>query len=120
MPKAYALDDPSAPKFPKKFDILKKAVLQKTDLNKNNNKYHALELHSPSAKTKKVFRVFTHYGRTDDLGYNIAEDPVSVHDLHATMLHQLGFDHERLVYRTQGRDFRLTDVFGHVVRDLIA
>ncbi len=70
MPKAYALDDPSAPKFPKKFDIVKKAVLQKTDLNKNNNKYYALELHSPSAKTKKVFRVFTHYGRTDDLERN--------------------------------------------------
>ncbi|MCA9713371.1 MAG: WGR domain-containing protein [Myxococcales bacterium] len=70
MPKAYALTDPSAPKFPSKFDILKKAVLQKTDLNKNNNKYYALELHSPSAKTKKVFRVFTHYGRTDDLETN--------------------------------------------------
>jgi uncharacterized protein (DUF1501 family) len=60
------------------------------------------------------------YGRTDDYGYNIVEDPVSVHDLHATMLHLLGFDHEKLVYRHQGRDYRLTDVFGHVVEELLA
>ncbi|MBM3724306.1 MAG: DUF1501 domain-containing protein [Acidobacteria bacterium] len=59
-------------------------------------------------------------GATDDLGYNIAEDPVSVHDLHATMLHQLGLDHTRLTYRFQGRDFRLTDVHGEVVRKLLA
>ncbi|HEX6813534.1 MAG TPA: DUF1501 domain-containing protein [Planctomycetota bacterium] len=60
------------------------------------------------------------YGETCDHGYNIVNNPVSVHDLHATMLHLLGFDHQRLVYRHQGRDFRLTDVFGHVVRDLLA
>jgi hypothetical protein len=60
------------------------------------------------------------YGETCDHGYNITSNPVSVHDLHATMLHLLGFDHTRLVYRHQGRDFRLTDVFGRVVRDLIA
>jgi uncharacterized protein (DUF1501 family) len=60
------------------------------------------------------------YGRTDDYGYNIVENPVSVHDLHATMLHLLGFDHEKLVYRHQGRDYRLTDVFGHVVEELLA
>jgi Protein of unknown function (DUF1501) len=59
-------------------------------------------------------------GRTDDYGYNIVENPVSVHDLHATLLHALGFDHERLVYRYQGRDFRLTDVFGDVRRELLA
>jgi uncharacterized protein (DUF1501 family) len=59
-------------------------------------------------------------GRTDDLGYNIAEDPVSVHDLHATALHLLGFDHTRLTFRFQGRDFRLTDVEGEVVRKLLA
>jgi arylsulfatase A-like enzyme len=59
------------------------------------------------------------YGKTDDFSYNIAEDPVSVHDLHATMLHLLGIDHERLTYRFQGRDFRLTDVFGNVVKDLV-
>ena len=60
------------------------------------------------------------HGSTDDYGYNIIEDPVSVHDLHATLLHQLGFDHERLVHRHQGRDFRLTDVSGKVIQELIA
>lgn len=60
------------------------------------------------------------HGSTDDYGYNITEDPVSVHDLHATLLHQLGFDHKRLVHRHQGRDFRLTDVSGKVIRELIA
>jgi uncharacterized protein (DUF1501 family) len=60
------------------------------------------------------------YGATDDYGYNVVEKPVSVHDLHATLLHQLGFDHERLTYRSEGRDFRLTDVAGAVVRDLLA
>jgi uncharacterized protein (DUF1501 family) len=59
------------------------------------------------------------YGKTDDYGYNIAENPVSVHDLHATMLQLLGFDHTRLTWFHQGRDFRLTDVFGNVVQDLI-
>ena len=60
------------------------------------------------------------YGRTDDYGYNIAENPVSVHDLHATLLHLLGLDHTRLTWRHQGRDFRLTDVFGEVRRELLA
>ncbi|MBO45801.1 MAG: sulfatase [Planctomycetes bacterium] len=60
------------------------------------------------------------YGKTDDFSYNITENPVSVHDLHATLLHCLGFDHKRLVYRAQGRDMRLTDVFGHVVTPLLA
>jgi Protein of unknown function (DUF1501) len=60
------------------------------------------------------------YGRTDELGYSIAEKPVHVHDLNATVLHLLGLDHERLTFRYQGRDFRLTDVHGHVVRDLLA
>ncbi|MEM0926360.1 MAG: DUF1501 domain-containing protein, partial [Planctomycetota bacterium] len=60
------------------------------------------------------------YGQSDELGFSIAENPVHVHDLQATILHQLGFDHERLTYRFQGRDFRLTDVHGHVVRDLLA
>jgi hypothetical protein len=62
----------------------------------------------------------TVYGATDDYSYNIAEDPVSVHDLHATLLHLLGIDHQRLTFRYQGRDFRLTDVFGNVVTDLLA
>ena len=54
-------------------------------------------------------------GRTDELGYNVVEDPVDVHDLHATMLRLLGIDHEKLTYQFQGRDFRLTDVHGKVV-----
>ena len=59
-------------------------------------------------------------GKTDDLGFNVVEDPVHVHDLHATMLQQLGFDHTKLTYRYQGRDFRLTDVHGLVVDKLLA
>ena len=60
------------------------------------------------------------YGNTDELGYNAVENIVHVHDFHATMLHLLGIDHEKLTYRFQGRDFRLTDVHGHVVRDILA
>ncbi len=59
-------------------------------------------------------------GKTDDLGFNVVEDPVHVHDLHATMLQQLGFDHTKLTYRYQGRDFRLTDVHGLVIDKLLA
>jgi hypothetical protein len=66
-----------------------------------------------------VKRGFT-YGATDDLGFNVIKDPVHVHDLQATILHLLGFDHERLTYFTSGRDFRLTDVSGKVISDLIA
>jgi uncharacterized protein (DUF1501 family) len=60
------------------------------------------------------------YGKTDDFGYNIVENPVSVHDLHATMLQLLGFDHRKLSFFHQGRDFRLTDVYGEVVNPLLA
>ena len=59
-------------------------------------------------------------GQTDELGFEVVEDRVHVHDLHATLLHLLGFDHERLTYRSQGRDFRLTDVQGLVVDKLLA
>lgn len=59
------------------------------------------------------------HGETDDYGYNITRDPVSVHDLHATMLHQLGVDHKRLTHHVQGRDFRLTDVGGTVQHALL-
>jgi hypothetical protein len=59
------------------------------------------------------------YGATDDFCYNITENPVHVHDFHATILHLLGIDHERLTYRAQGRDFRLTDVHGRVAHDII-
>ncbi len=60
------------------------------------------------------------YGETDDFCFNVARDPVHVHDLNATLLHQLGIDHERLTYRAEGRDFRLTDVHGHVLKGLLA
>lgn len=60
------------------------------------------------------------HGVTDELGYNVIKDPVHVHDIQATLLHCLGFDHERLTYRAQGRDFRLTDVHGHVVKNILA
>ena len=59
-------------------------------------------------------------GATDEFGYNVVEDAVHVHDLHATMLHLLGLDHTKLTYRFQGRDFRLTDVQGKVVDKILA
>ena len=59
-------------------------------------------------------------GETDDFSYNITSDPVSVHDLHATILHLLGIDHKKLTFKFQGRDFRLTDVHGEVVKKLLA
>ena len=59
-------------------------------------------------------------GRSDELGFNVVEDKVHVHDLHATILHLLGFDHTKLTYRFQGRDFRLTDVAGNVVHKVLA
>ena len=62
---------------------------------------------------------YTH-GQTDDFSYNIAKDPVHIHDFHATLLHLLGIDHKRLTYRFQGRDYRLTDVHGKVVKPLLA
>jgi hypothetical protein len=60
------------------------------------------------------------YGATDDLGCRAVDKPVHVHDLHATILHQLGFDHKRLTYRYSGRDFRLTDVAGNVITDIVS
>ncbi|MBK96893.1 MAG: sulfatase [Planctomycetaceae bacterium] len=60
------------------------------------------------------------YGETDDFSYNVQENPAHIHDLNATILHTLGVDHERLTYRHQGRDFRLTDVHGNVLTDLLA
>lgn len=60
------------------------------------------------------------YGQTDDLGHEIVQDPVHVHDLNATILHLLGLNHERLTFRSQGRDYRLTDVHGTVVDGLLA
>jgi uncharacterized protein (DUF1501 family) len=62
----------------------------------------------------------TTIGNTDELGYNVVEDPMSVHDLHATVLHLIGMDHTKLTYRFQGRDYRLTDVHGNVMKKLLA
>jgi hypothetical protein len=60
------------------------------------------------------------YGATDEFGVHSVENRMSVHDLHATILHLMGIDHERLTYRYSGRDFRLTDVHGNVAHDIIA
>jgi hypothetical protein len=80
--------------------------------------------HHPQAYTMWLagggFKPGISYGQTDDLGFNIVENQVHVHDLQATILNQLGLDHERLTYRYAGRDFRLTDVHGKVVRELLA
>jgi arylsulfatase A-like enzyme len=59
------------------------------------------------------------HGETDDFSYNIVKDPVHIHDLNATIMHLLGFDHERLTYRFQGRDYRLTDIHGRVVDEVL-
>ena len=60
------------------------------------------------------------YGKTDEFGYYPTEGKMHVHDLQATLLHQLGFDHEKLTYFFQGRDYRLTDIHGHVVKDVLS
>jgi hypothetical protein len=60
------------------------------------------------------------YGSTDDFGFNVAENPVHIHDLQATLLHCLGINHTQLTYRFQGRQYRLTDVHGSVVKGILA
>jgi arylsulfatase A-like enzyme len=60
------------------------------------------------------------YGATDEFGFKAVDKPVHVHDLHATMLHLMGLDHQKLTFRYSGRDFRLTDVHGNVVQEIIA
>ena len=60
------------------------------------------------------------YGETDELGNQVVRDPVTIHDLHATILHLLGLDHEKLTYRFSGREQRLTDVHGEVVKQILA
>jgi hypothetical protein len=60
------------------------------------------------------------YGESDDYGINVAENPVHVHDFHATILYLMGLDHERLTYRHTGRDYRLTDVHGEIVKGILA
>ena len=66
------------------------------------------------------FKPGTSYGATDEFGHLAVENKVHMHDLHATILHQLGLDHEKLTYRFDGRDYRLTDVHGHVVKEVMA
>jgi hypothetical protein len=79
--------------------------------------------HNPSAFSMWMagagIRGGTIYGQTDEYGYRVLENPVSIHDLHATILYLLGIDHKRLTYPFGGRDFRLTDVHGHVVKDIL-
>jgi hypothetical protein len=60
------------------------------------------------------------YGETDEFGFRSVSNKVHIHDLHATILHQMGFDHEKLTYRHAGRDYRLTDVSGEVIREILA
>jgi hypothetical protein len=62
----------------------------------------------------------TTFGETDDFAWNIVKDPVHIHDVQATILHLCGINHEALTYRYQGRQFRLTDVHGHVVKGIVA
>jgi hypothetical protein len=62
----------------------------------------------------------TTLGQTDELGYNVVEDPIDIHDMHATILNLMGMDHTKLTYKFQGRDFRLTDISGNVVKKLLA
>ena len=80
--------------------------------------------HHPQAFTMWLagggIRAGHQHGATDDLGFHVVQDPVHVHDLQATILHCLGFDHERLTWRHAGRDYRLTDVHGRVVHELLA
>ncbi len=97
----------------------------RTPMNEARNRSKFLGRdHHPRAFTMWVagggFKPGITLGSTDELGYNIADDPVDVHDLHATILNQMGIDHTKLTYRFQGRDFRLTDVSGTVVRKLIS
>ncbi len=79
--------------------------------------------HNPSAFTIWLagagIRGGTVYGRTDDYGYRVVENPITIHELHATMLHLLGMNHERLTYRFSGRDIRLTDVHGKVIEAIL-
>ncbi|MBX3277059.1 MAG: DUF1501 domain-containing protein [Acidobacteria bacterium] len=97
----------------------------RTPMNEERNGSRLLGRdHHPRAFTMWLagggIRPGTAVGQTDELGYNVVEDPVDVHDLHASILHLMGIDHKKLTYRFQGRDFRLTDVHGNVIQKLIA
>jgi uncharacterized protein (DUF1501 family) len=91
----------------------------RTPMAQGNGRDHHMKAFSIWVAGGGIKGGITH-GATDDLGYGVVENPVTVHDLHATLLHLLGIDHTRLTILAQGRDFRLTDVRGRVVNDLIA
>ena len=84
------------------------------DLTRRLNRHHAGIIGDPEISTR-----IGSYGRTDDLGFHIVENSIHVHDLQATILHLLGFDHTRLTFRFKGRDFRLTDVGGRVIQEIL-
>jgi uncharacterized protein (DUF1501 family) len=84
--------------------------------NGRDHNPHGFTMWLAGAGVKKGFA----YGATDDHGYYALENKLHVHDLHATLLHLLGIDHEKLTHRHAGRDFRLTDVHGHVAREIMA
>ncbi len=86
-----------------------------TKLGRDHN-HHGFTMWMAGGGVKRGFQ----FGKTDDFGFKAVENPMHVHDLHATILHLLGFDHERLTYRYAGRDFRLTDVHGKVFHELLA
>ena len=66
------------------------------------------------------FKGGTAFGETDDFGNAVVVNPLSIHDIHATILHQMGLDHEKLTYRYSGRNWRLTDVHGRVIKEVLA
>ncbi len=94
---------------------IRRARLTATDYGRDHHP-RCFSLYMTGAGIKRGMTL----GETDDYCYNITKDPVSVHDLHATMLHLLGVDHTRLTFRYQGRDFRLTDVSGELVHAIMA
>ena len=95
----------------------------RTPMNQNPGKYPGRD-HHPYAFTMWLagggIKPGITIGETDELAYNIVEEPIHIHDLHATVLHLMGMDHRRLVYKFQGREFRLTDIAGNVVEKLLA
>jgi hypothetical protein len=123
---AKEVDQPSAAllKDLKQRDMLKNTLViwggefGRSPMAQGNGRDHHIKGFSMWLAGGGVKGGITH-GKTDEFGYNAVEDIVSVHDLHATMLHLLGIDHERLTYRAQGRDMRLTDVFGEVVKKIL-
>jgi arylsulfatase A-like enzyme len=95
----------------------------RTPINQNPGKYpgrdhhpYAFTIWAAGAGIKRGITI----GETDELGYRIVADKIDVHDLHATLLYLMGIDHTKLVYKSQGRNFRLTDVAGHVAEKLLA